>query len=93
MQVDHGLKGKNNETEEAMPTKINLMHMHTLYLINLYFHKFLELIPFFDPHGLYSPWKFWKKTKTKDAFPDIFANNPFEQEKGMARRHSVIGII
>ena len=89
MQVDHGLKGENNETEEAMPTKFDA---HA-YLINLYYHKFLELIPFFDPHGLYSPGKFKRKQNTKDVFPDIFANNPFEQEKGVARRHSVIGII
>ena len=83
MQVDYGLKGENNETGEAMPTKFGA---HA-YLINLYFHKFFELIPFFDPHGLYtcSPGKFERKQKQKDAFPDIFANNPFEQEKGVAQ--------
>ena len=69
-----------------MPTKFGA---HA-YLINLYFHK---LIPFFDPHGLYSPWKFERKQIQKDAFPDISANNSFEQEKGVARQHSVIGII
>ena len=52
-----------------------------------------ELIPFLDPHGLYSPWKFERKQIQKDTFPDIFANNPFEQEKGVAWQHSVIGII
>ena len=51
MQVDHGLKGENNETGEAMPTKFGA---HA-YLITLYFHKFFELIPFFYFHGLYSP--------------------------------------
>ena len=89
MQVDYGLKGENNDTGEAMPTKLGA---HA-YLINLYFHKFFEFIPFFDSHGLYSPWKFERKQIQKDAFPDNFANNPFEQEKGVARQHSVIGII
>ena len=45
MQVYHGLKGENNETGEAMPTKLGT---HA-YLINLYFHKFFELIQFLAP--------------------------------------------
>ena len=65
MQVDHGLKGENNDTGEAMPTKFGA---HA-YLINLYFHKFFELIPFFDSHGLYSPsWKFERKQIQKTPF-------------------------
>ena len=45
-------RSKISEIRKASPTKIGFHAFH----VNLYLHEFFEMILFFDPHGLYSPW-------------------------------------
>ena len=56
---------------------LTIIGLHA-FQVNLYLHKFFELILFFDPHGLYNLWserEIWpnlkrsKNSKTGEATP------------------------
>ena len=50
-------KGKQKGAKSPKPRchALQIWFPYAFY-VNLYLHEFFELILFFDPHGLYSPW-------------------------------------